>query len=491
MSDRINAQLKAAEDRLDGLVRAAEEKDLSDDDMNSLEATTAEVKKLRKMKALLTSALRDEDGTGDDEVDEDEDMASDDPACDEEETKSKRKRGNKVPAPSRSMRSLPGRFRDYDTVTEYANKRGYRFEEGITRTYEQRSLNGTLVGEVSQECTRESVGFSPPGNGFLVPCDFATLDRNNPNNARRHMERRDLSTSTGVGGVNLIVDSSWIEFLFPFLCVDKLGVSFKSNLDSQFQMPRKSSPSTVFSAGELSTVNSSNPQLNFIRFTPHAMSGIVPVTQQFMATASFDALTFVREDLMQQIAEKIESQLFVGDPSVNASDCTGLFFDANANQFLATSANNFVLQYEDYLNMVKEVEAASVPLIRPGWVSSAQVKYIAKATAKTMSNATSTVPIPVMNDDNEIVGYPAYNTANIPVNFTAPSGQGSHTFSGIIFGSWEQAVIGQFGSKSVCVTVDPYTLLSTNEVRIGATTLIDIQYRQDLAFTTCSNFAIA
>jgi hypothetical protein len=74
-------------------------------------------------------------------------------------------------------------------------------------------------------------------------------------------------------------------------------------------------------------------------------------------------------------------------------------------------------------------------------------------------------------------GYAAYVSNNVPSNLTKGSGT---NLSAMIFGNWEELLIGLWGSLDLLV--DPYSNADSGRVRIVAFMSADIAVRRAASF---------
>lgn len=78
---------------------------------------------------------------------------------------------------------------------------------------------------------------------------------------------------------------------------------------------------------------------------------------------------------------------------------------------------------------------------------------------------------------NELNGYPAMVTNNVPSNLTKGTGT---NLSAMIFGNFNDVVLADWGA--IDLMVDPYTQAGSNSIRIHANMLGDVGIRQPKSF---------
>ena len=472
---REERKVKIAE--AEKLVKIAEERDMSEEEMSMLQNCKDSIDALNTRIGVIEDSVRD-DGDPDEDEDEDKKEDEDDPAVDE----AKRKVASQ-PVGSRSKRALPPRFRDYGDHEEYARKNGYEYRKGCKAVFEHRALTG-LEREMNDHIY-QSANWKLPPRGFYAPLDFARLNKKN-----WEREQRDLTTTTGTGGVNVTVEHDYIEYLRAAMVLPKLGARFISGLDSNFTLPRQNATSTPAVVSEAGAISNSNPTLDSVPFTPRNLTVIIPVSRQFFAVSAFDAEDFVESDVADAIQVKLENEIFNGNTALNAAERNGLFYNVNVNSYSLTSGASYTPTWSDLLGMKLLVNKANVPMQNRAWVGSPDVQALLEKTAKQAVSQSTTYPIMLLDDDNKVGGEIFEQTTNVPTNFSV-SGVSGHTFSGLIYGAWNQMIIGQYGPKGLDTVVDVYTLGSNAEIRLMGYLLWDFGNRHDTAFTVCSNVEIS
>lgn len=120
--------------KMDEFKAILEVRELTEEESKAFDEMKAKAEKLSKRLDQIKDCLRDDEGEGDDE------------ATEEDAKRSK---------PSRSIRALPARMRDYSSYTEYANRNEYRAVKGIANLVNGRKVDG-LEGEISTEIARRS-----------------------------------------------------------------------------------------------------------------------------------------------------------------------------------------------------------------------------------------------------------------------------------------------------------------------------------------------
>jgi hypothetical protein len=81
--------------------------------------------------------------------------------------------------------------------------------------------------------------------------------------------------------------------------------------------------------------------------------------------------------------------------------------------------------------------------------------------------------------DDEIIGYHAACTTQVP-NTLTKSGASVSNLSAIIYGNWEDALIGQWGGMDMLI--NPFSKDSQGIIRINAWSFFDFNVRRPQSF---------
>jgi HK97 family phage major capsid protein len=81
-------------------------------------------------------------------------------------------------------------------------------------------------------------------------------------------------------------------------------------------------------------------------------------------------------------------------------------------------------------------------------------------------------------EDGEVNGYRAFASKQVPSNLT--KGTSTTICSAIIFGNFQELIIGEWGTMEVIV--DPYTLADRNLVKIVSVQMVDVGLRHVASF---------
>ena len=261
------------------------------------------------------------------------------------------------------------------------------------------------------------------------------------------------------GGVAKIVEKTNIlEPLRDKLVMVQAGATFLSNLVGDVAIPSYSG-SNVGWAGEVATAADGKGTFAEVILKPKRLTAILDISKQFLIQDSVGAENMLRADLSRAIAEKLEQTIF-GKHATATDKPDGLFTT------LPTDKGD--LTFARLVDMEATVEGNNV---------SGEMSYIMhpqlKAKCKTTLKATGGNAGFIWEGDT-VNGYPCYTS-----NAVAKAMQTGANEYGVVFGNFNDYVIGQWGALDI--TVDPYTKAADGQVRLVVNAYFDAKPRREVS----------
>jgi HK97 family phage major capsid protein len=326
--------------------------------------------------------------------------------------------------------------------------------------------------EVHQELAKDR---SRAARGTLVPWDLP-VDTEAVDNfrSRNGMERRDLTTSTGVGAVYTTVSTNMIELLRNKMLARQLGVRVMANMQGNFTLPRQTAGGTAYWVTEGNAPTETNQTIGAVTFSPNTLGAFSDYSRQFLHQTSVDAEQFVRDDLTAVIAIELDRAVFNGAGS--GAEPQGIIGNSNVN-VVSINTNGGALTWAKVIEMEKSVETQNA--------LNGSLAFVTSPAGRASLKAITRVPSSTFGDflwaDNATVnGYAAFSSNQIPVNLS--KGTSSGTLTAAIFGDWSQVILAMWGG-GMDTLVDPYTGGTAGNVRIITLTDADIDLRQPKALS--------
>lgn len=256
---------------------------------------------------------------------------------------------------------------------------------------------------------------------------------------------RDFNSTNGAGIAEAAEyrADNFVQALRSKMAVD---AKFISGVTGNIQIPNQTGVSTV--AWTNGAVAATNPKVDMLTLTPRRLGAYVDVDRNLLCNGSLDAINLVVDDLLAQIARKLDETILKGnaDPKiVGVGTATGV----NTVDFeVATATWKNMLDFE---GAVGSYDLDGLKFI----MSAAD-----KATLKSIPKAAGTVA-GFLCEDDYINGYP------VAVCGGLTSGE-------IYFGNFEKyCIIGEW-LRGMQITVDEKSLAYQGLIRVTGMAMMDV-----------------
>ena len=328
------------------------------------------------------------------------------------------------------------------------------------------AIRAATIGDWSQagferECSEavaKIMGRSP--EGFYIPPEAF----------------RDFNVGTATEAGNLVATDLradlFVDVLRNKLVLGQLGVRILSGLTSSVDLPRKSTASTIGTVTEVGSATETSPATAKVSLSPKRASAFVEVSKQAIIQSALALESMIRDDLVMSTAVTIENLSINGNGTapqyLGLRNTTGIGTVVSGANGAAPAWSHFVDLESACANANAEPDSLS------GYLINTRVRGKLKQT-----QFATNLPMIWQNGPFPLNGYRAAVSNNVPFNLT--KGTSTTVCSSALFGSdWSMAVLGLFGAPDV--TVDPYTLAATGQVRITINQYADFGVRQPGAF---------
>lgn len=308
--------------------------------------------------------------------------------------------------------------------------------------------------------------------GFFIPPDvmFRGLAGRAPG------ERRDFNVGTAGEAGNLVqttVDGSmWTDVLRPAMAMAGLGVMTLPGLTANVSVPRKTVAGTLAMLTEVAAATETQPTTALVTLTPKRASAFVEPSKQSIIQGVIGIEAMLRQDLLDGAAVLMENQGINGSGA--GANARGIRNVSGIGSVVG-GANGLAFAWTHAVGLETAVANANANSgSRAGYLINTKLR----GTAKTTQKATNLTFI-WDNGEYPLNGYRAAVTNNVPSNLTKGTAVGVAS-SALFSSDWSMFVLGLFGGLDV--TVDPYTLATTGQVRITLNQFYDWLCRQPGAF---------
>jgi HK97 family phage major capsid protein len=351
-------------------------------------------------------------------------------------------------------------------------------QEGTDRRAERNCLELEISQTIEKTVTGKRYG------GVFVPWnisagEFARKDQ------RSIQKRAGLSTNVSTAGQELkfTEPGDFLEFLYNTMRVKQLGAQTVSGLRENVAFPKQTGKATGTWVAENpgSDVADSNLTLGQIPSSPHTYQSSTSYSRQLLAQAVIDVDTLVRADLARDMAQAVDFAAIAGP--TGGSSPVGIMNTTGVQSFIvaADSGNGGAIAYVDVLKMLEALEDVNADQLGdPGWLTTPGIKADLKLTTR-LANA---IALPVWTDDNEVAGYMARSTNQVPKTGVRGSTSNNHA---LILGVFSTLVIGMWGSGFELV-VDPFRLKKQGMIELTTFMLGDVALKYPQAFVVAEVF---
>ncbi len=314
--------------------------------------------------------------------------------------------------------------------------------------------------EVSTALAR-ALGRDP--EGIFVPPEFFT-------------GQRDFTVGTSSEAGNLVqtdvAGELFTDVLRPALVLGQLGVTILSGLSSNLAIPRKTVAGTLGAVTEVAALTETQPTSALVTLSPKRIGAFVEPSKQAIIQGEFGIDAMLRDDLVSGAAVLIENYGINGTAS--GGQPRGIRNVSGIGSVVGgTNGANLVWSH------ITGLEAACANVNAS---STAKAGYLINTKAvNTAKNTQKATNLQFIWDggDRPLNDYPVGRSNNVPSNLT--KGSSSGVCSSVIHSSdWSMFVLGLFGGMDV--TVDPYSLATTGQIRITLNQFIDFACRQPGCF---------
>jgi HK97 family phage major capsid protein/HK97 family phage prohead protease len=276
------------------------------------------------------------------------------------------------------------------------------------------------------------------------------------------LSQRDLTVATaGAGGFLVGTENmGFIEMLRNRSVAFRMGVRRLSGLQGSVTVPRQSAAATaVWLANEASTITESQQTFVQMALSPKNVGAYTEISRQLLLQSSPGAEGIVTDDLAQVVA--IAADLAVLEGSGASGQPTGIANTAGIGSVTGTS-----LAYAGVLEFQTDVAASNVTPARGGYVTTPAVAALLMGRQRFSSTDT---PLWVGNIwDGQVSGFPAMSSNQL-------------TAASLIFGDWQETVVGEWGVLEV--EVNPYANFQAGIIGVRSIYSMDVGVRRPFAYS--------
>lgn len=303
-------------------------------------------------------------------------------------------------------------------------------------------------------------------NGFFVPYDVMT---------------RDLTVGTDSAGGYLVatdlLGGSFIDMLRNAMMCVQMGATTLTGLVGDVAIPKQTGGATAYWVAEAGAPTESQQTVAQVALSPKTVGAYTDYTRKLLLQSSIDVEQFVRRDLATVIGLAVDAAAINGSGSSNQP--LGILGTSGIGA-VAGGTNGAAPDWADVVNLESQVAIDNALVGNLGYMTNSKVRGKLKQTEKATDTAIFVYETPARAED----GFGFMNGYRVGITNQVPSdldkGSSSGVCSAIIFGNWNDLLIGQW--SSIDILVDPYTHSTTGTVRIVSMQDVDVAVRHAESF---------
>lgn len=356
-----------------------------------------------------------------------------------------------------------------------------------------RALNQAAMGErcfeleVHEELVRklgrESRASGNQG-GIFIPMDIKMKASDNERGLRLQgmAQRAGLDATAGATGGSTVFTEyvSLIELLRNKMKVRALGATVLSGLRDTIAFPKQATAGTATWVADNPGADVADSNLTFaqISLAPKLIQSSTGFSRKLLLQSSVDVEALVRNDLTAITALAIDLAALAGTGANNQP--LGIFNQVGVGSVATAGAT---LTKSFLVDMETAVSDANADELGPmAYLMTPKMRGKLKKTAEL----GNTIALPIFYK-GEVNDYRAEVSKQVPT--FAIGGGTPYTAQGIVFGAWNQLLIGEWGALEVIV--DPYRLKKQGMIEVTTFDTCDVNVRHPEAFCVCADANIA
>lgn len=204
-----------------------------------------------------------------------------------------------------------------------------------------------------------------------------------------------------------------------------------------------------------------------VTMAPKRLTFYLDISKQFLNQDSVNAEQLLMNDLTKALSAKLEATIF--GKHTSATNTPDGFFTGTPTYKVTGAAD-----WAKVVSMETGVDAANAANGSLAYILHPSLRGKMKTTAKATNQA-----IFLLDPDGKANGYNVFSTTHMASGLQTGTDE-----YGILFGNWNDLIIGQWGALDI--TVDPYTQAAKGKIRIVVNSYWDVVKRRAASFAVGS-----
>jgi HK97 family phage major capsid protein len=257
-----------------------------------------------------------------------------------------------------------------------------------------------------------------------------------------------------------------------------LGANMMNNLVGNIAIPRQTGGATAYWVAESGAVTESQAAFDQVTLSPETVGAFSDISRRLLLQSSMDVEAFVRNDLATTLALEIDRAAINGSGSSNQP--TGILNVSGIGSVVG-GTNGAAPDWADIVDLESAVAVDNADVGTLGYLTNSAVRGKLLQTEKASSTGQF-----IWTDNNTLRGYKAAVSNQVPSTLTKGS---SSVCSAIIFGNWNDLLIGTWGG--IDINIDTSTGSASGTVRVVALQDVDVAVRHAESFAAMQDATTA
>lgn len=289
---------------------------------------------------------------------------------------------------------------------------------------------------------------------------------------------RDLVVGTPTAGGNLVgttVSPDYIPALRAASRVVEAGSTVLPGLRGNLAVPRVSAGVAASWVAENAAAGESQQSVDQVALSPKTATAWVDVGRRLVLQSSPAVQKLVSDDLLGAAGQAIDAAAIAGTGASN--EPRGILNTSGIGS-VAGGANGAAPTWDHVVDLETAVSNTNAPAGARAYLTNSRVR--GKLRKTQMFATTNGAPVwQADGDQDRLGGRRAFVSNNVPN--TLVKGTSGAVCSAILFGNWNDLLIGMWG-EGLTLMVDPYTNSTTGGVRIIVHVDVDVAVRYATSF---------
>lgn len=344
-----------------------------------------------------------------------------------------------------------------------------------------RAINAVINNDWTQagferECSVEiAKRAGKDAKGFFVPVRDLKVE-----------QRAPYVVGTPPFGGNLVqtdvLSENFIDLLRNRVAVVGLGATMLSGLQGNVQIPKQNAATTTYWVPENGTIPETEATFEQIGLTPKTIAARSQFSRLMLLQSSIDIEQFIRMDFARVIALGIDLAVMTGAGA--GGQPRGILNTPGIGSVVLGSAGG-APTWNSIVQLETEVAQDSADIGSMAYLTNARARGKLKTTVKSTSSVSEFIwqDTQIADGMGMMNGYKAACSNQIPSNYTKG---GTLNLSAILFGAWNQIIIGEWGILEVLP--NPYGAgYNSGAVDIRVMQTLDVAIRYPEAFAAITD----